>query len=119
MGEIHDKNVEELSLACGQIVAVQEKKCRMLPEIYHDQMEERNARDGKCEKAYDDFETTCKSKAGDLEKIYKLQVQTMAAKQKCYGDWCPEFPTVYTMDGADAQNAEVEKRCKPRCRRSA
>lgn len=113
---IHAKNVKELEMACGKVDAVGMKKCRQgCQDRHHDQMEDRDKCDTACEKSYKKFESTCKSKADDLNTIYDMEMTTLAAKQGCLKDHCEKFPTVYTKEKGDAQKKEVDERCEKYC----
>jgi len=116
MKSIHAKNVEELNMACGQVVAVGLKKCRLgCQERHHNQMDDREKCDTACEDSYKKFEGTCKSKADDLETIYKAEMTALAAKQGCLEEHCAKFPTVYTKEKGEEQKKEVDDRCKTYC----
>lgn len=113
--DIHDKNLVELKQACGMIVAKGEKNCRLgCAESFNAKLELRQECDQKCVKSYENFQKTCMSKAGDLEVVYKQEVETQENMQKCLIEHCERFPTVYTKEKED-QKAEVEAQCDKYC----
>merc|ERR1719443_131491 len=98
------------------INAVQMKSCReSCATRWNALIEKRDACDEKCVSTYSKFEELCLGKAEELKGIYASTAKVVAAKKKCYSEWCPDIPTVYTMTDEKKMEAEVETRCGGHC----
>lgn len=113
--DIQAKNLEELTEACGTIVNKGLLQCRSgCATHFNAKMELRNECDGKCVEAYKTFESGCLSRQKDLEEIYEAEMKKQMAMQKCFTEFCEQFPTVTTL-AEDKQKEEVDKRCEDYC----
>jgi len=109
-------NVQMLTRACGTIVAKQKGACReSCATRWNKMMEKRDTCDEQCVTAYTKFEASCKSKASNLETVYKMKLQQASAKKQCFEGHCPSYPTVWMMEDVAKMNAEVDARCKGSC----
>lgn len=126
-GEVEDfkkktqkQNMNQLMKACGAIVAKGEGPCReRCADGFGDKMEKRNECDKKCIEAYGKFENSCQTKANNLEKVYEMKLAQASARKTCHEGHCSIFPTVWMMDDAAEQQAEVDKGCEGRCTEDA
>lgn len=116
MQETQNSNVQDLTQACGQIVATHQKKCRLgCSSRWNENLGERKKCDDACVEVYTKFESRCHEKAEDLGAVYKAELENIQKKQTCLVKHCEEFPATYTMEDADKQNAHVEEQCEKRC----
>mmetsp|Transcript_79056 Transcript_79056/g.149107 ORF Transcript_79056/g.149107 Transcript_79056/m.149107 type:complete len:441 (+) Transcript_79056:100-1422(+) len=113
-------NLESVGEACGLIVSKHEASCKKgcakrWGSTTGKFMTNRFSCDKKCDDVYTNFETSCKSKAEALAKVYDVKVKKEAAVEQCHKGYCKPFPSVYIMDDAAAMKTEVTKRCGDQC----
>lgn len=114
--EVHAKNLQGVKDACGMIVADGKKTCRQhCADSWGDRMEKRSACDADCVKAYSTFETRCKAKEANLEKVYEMKLGQAAARKQCYEGHCDGFPTVWMKEDAAAMETERTTQCENQC----
>lgn len=114
--ELRSKNVRQLANACGSIVGSGKGKCRQsCGDRWGQLMGKRSACDGKCVAVYKAFESGCRSKAANLEKVYAMKVQMATSRERCYEGHCGKIPTVWMKADAAAMNSEVTKQCDNQC----
>mmetsp|Transcript_21376 Transcript_21376/g.51864 ORF Transcript_21376/g.51864 Transcript_21376/m.51864 type:complete len:395 (-) Transcript_21376:122-1306(-) len=113
--DIQHRNAKELKQACGDITANGQKKCNMgCQHRWGDKMTDRVACNAKCKTAYVSFEKTCLGKVDNLKDTYETINQITKNQNKCFNNYCPEFPEVYTMEQEKAAST-VDTRCEARC----
>mmetsp|Transcript_91585 Transcript_91585/g.262363 ORF Transcript_91585/g.262363 Transcript_91585/m.262363 type:complete len:418 (+) Transcript_91585:99-1352(+) len=113
---IQKDNLQGLTSACGMVVASGEGKCRQgCADRWGKAMGKRNACDGKCVASYDQFESRCKAKVANLEKVYEMKVTAENSRNTCYNGHCKEFPQVWMKATEADMTTEVETQCKKRC----
>lgn len=114
--QLRAKNVQQLTAACGTIVARGKGTCRQsCADRWKEATGKRAACDDKCVSAYAAFERSCAAKAQNLEKVYAVRVKMADAREQCYRAWCDEFPSVWMKADAAAMTVEVEAQCARRC----
>lgn len=114
--DLQKKNVDQLSQACGMVVAKGEGPCRQsCADRWGEARTQRASCDEKCRAAYANFEKSCVSKAKNLEIVYATKVKMADARLRCHEGNCADFPTVWAMADATAMQAEVDSRCASRC----
>lgn len=110
------ENVKGLTVACGNIVAVGKKKCRQgCATRWNEKMGKRDGCDEKCVSVYDTFETSCKSKVDNLDKVYNQKNERKAAQKQCYKGFCEPFPMVWMKAEESEMKDEVKTQCENRC----
>lgn len=113
--DIQKENMLGLARACGSTVAVGKGKCRQgCSRRWGKAMHNRTACDGKCVKSYDNFEKDCKSKVGNLENVYELEMKATEARRHCFEGHCAEFPTIWTKSESQREGA-LSSVCSNRC----
>jgi len=118
--ELRAKNVQQLNSACGMIVANGKGKCqRGCAERWGDAMTKRVTCSDKCTTAYANFETSCRTKAANLQKVYAMKVQMAESRETCYEGYCSKIPTAWMKADAAAMSAEVDTQCNNQCSAAA
>lgn len=113
--ELRDNNLQGLTEACGKITAVGKERCRLgCGERWGEAMENRNECDGKCVTVYANFETDCKAKADNLQKVYEMKSSAADARKTCHEGFCKNHPTVWMKDAADME-VERDAQCATVC----
>lgn len=114
--DLQAKNVKGLERACGMIVGEGKKNCRDgCAARWNALARKRDACDEKCVSLYASFESSCKSKADSLEKVYHQKAAKAEGQKQCYKGFCSEFPQVWMKSEAAEMEKEVETQCKDRC----
>jgi hypothetical protein len=117
--QTQDDNVAGVRRACGMIVAKGKKKCRQscalrLKAMDSAIMEERAKCDKACVSRYNEFESSCHSKADNLKMLYESKQKMAAAKKACFEGHCRKYPTVWMKEKDDMKD-EVDKQCEKDC----
>merc|ERR1719414_2787052 len=98
-------------MACGNIVAKGQGKCReSCADRWGEALKDRDRCDDKCISAYESFEKECVGKADNLETVYELRLKAASARKKCHESYCDEFPTVW-LKAASARKKCHESYC--------
>lgn len=114
--ELQAENLQAVGQACGKMTAIGKEKCRSgCSERWGEAMEQRSQCDDKCVTVYTRFETTCKDKAENLEKVYDMKLSQATARKRCYEGFCPKLPTVWMNEQGSAMEAERDTQCDQYC----
>lgn len=114
--DLQADNVQSLKRACGMIVAKGKKNCRQsCADRWGKDLETRSSCDGKCVRAYDNFDSQCTMKADNLAKVYSMKLNAADARKQCMEGHCERFPTVWLKDNKTDMDAEVTTRCDSYC----
>eukprot|EP00927_Polykrikos_kofoidii_P033803 TRINITY_DN2864_c0_g1_i1.p1 TRINITY_DN2864_c0_g1~~TRINITY_DN2864_c0_g1_i1.p1 ORF type:complete len:437 (+),score=99.41 TRINITY_DN2864_c0_g1_i1:84-1394(+) len=114
--KVRADNLQGVTRACGLITANGKQKCRQgCADRWGNVAKQRHNCDESCIAVYARFETSCRSKAENLEKVYRMKSDQAAARTRCRDGFCGEFPTVWMKTDVAGMTSELDKLCAAQC----
>jgi hypothetical protein len=118
--QMQQEHIEAIPETCGKLVASGQGRCRQgCSDRWNAVHDERQKCHDKCITVYTRFESECKAKAEELEKVYDQKRKAADARDRCYEGFCAAFPTVWMKGDAAAMEEERGKNCEGQCTEEA